>query len=161
MAVLCIPESVEHAHAAYQLRSCNTGTGTPISQQQRSCRLQSRVRQNTAPHKIAITPWLATGLQHVHVYPVSEMASLPTMNRLPTCFARQRSLCVNTGIGRCKTCFTRSNLKAEVHRVPCVMPHLLTWSQSLPRRSAKAKAPCTESISLVGSHVRVPGHALT
>lgn len=91
-------------------------------------------------HKIAITPRLATGMQHVHVYPVSEIVSLPTMNRLPTCFARQPSLCVNTGIGRCKTCFTRSNLKAELHRLPCVMPHLLTWSQSLPRRSAKAKA---------------------
>ncbi len=39
-------------------------------------------------HKIAITPRLATGMQHVHVYPVSEIVSLPTMNRLPNMFCK-------------------------------------------------------------------------
>ncbi len=139
-AVLGIPESVEHAHAAYQLRSCSTGTGTPISQAAAELSPTKPSQAKHGNHKIAINPRLATGMQHVHVYPVSEMVSLPTMNRLPTCFARQRSLCVNTGIGRCKTCFTRSNLTAELDRLPCVVPHLLTWSQSLPRRPAKAKA---------------------
>ncbi len=64
------------------------------------------------------------------------------MNGLPPSFARQRSLCVNTGNGRCKTCFAtlKPNLKAQLHRLPCVLPHLLTWSQSLTRRSVKAKA---------------------